>query len=520
MKFFCPQCNAKYKIDDEKVRGRTLKMKCRQCGADINIHENMAPQTLSGAPSSESVAANPFKLKSVAAPSVAAPGFGTSRPLAPLGGPARPLPTDKLYPPRPAPHALSIQSNGGSAAAAAPNVSIPVSAASLHPVSNMNSFPAGAVWHVGINGVTVGPMNEDELGRKVRNGAVLADSMVWKQGWAQWQPLNQVTELSQLVEESVRLGPVGVAPVAPAPPRAPSVPPPLSPSQPAPAQPSPANRIPSIFPSPPTHVAPPSVVPPPERTSVVKWTESAPGDVAIAIPGQRPEFERPKASLPAGAWIAIAGSAAFGVTLALMVGKKWLSDSSKPVETQVATPNEPPPPQPTSAKPDLEFTATELNKPTGDQSDRKRGKKESKREAKKADEPKAKVSSEHQSLLSKMEGDEGGGPKGLGALTKEADQPKGDPLSADQLRTVITKNRPALQRCYEVAARGTQQSGAVRLDVEVTVGPSGVVLRAIAEGRDLGNIKDCIQSAIKKWRFPQAGDTTETSFPVVFQPGG
>ena len=37
MKFLCDQCKAKYQIADEKVQGKTLRMKCRKCGHVIEI---------------------------------------------------------------------------------------------------------------------------------------------------------------------------------------------------------------------------------------------------------------------------------------------------------------------------------------------------------------------------------------------------------------------------------------------------------------------------------------------------
>ncbi len=39
MKFLCPSCKAKYQIADEKITGRTVRMKCRQCGNLIEINE-------------------------------------------------------------------------------------------------------------------------------------------------------------------------------------------------------------------------------------------------------------------------------------------------------------------------------------------------------------------------------------------------------------------------------------------------------------------------------------------------
>ena len=37
MKFLCPSCKAKYQIADEKVAGRSVRMKCRKCGHVIQV---------------------------------------------------------------------------------------------------------------------------------------------------------------------------------------------------------------------------------------------------------------------------------------------------------------------------------------------------------------------------------------------------------------------------------------------------------------------------------------------------
>ncbi|MET0793606.1 MAG: GYF domain-containing protein, partial [Polyangiaceae bacterium] len=37
MKFLCPSCKAKYQIGDEKVAGRSVRMKCRKCGYVIQV---------------------------------------------------------------------------------------------------------------------------------------------------------------------------------------------------------------------------------------------------------------------------------------------------------------------------------------------------------------------------------------------------------------------------------------------------------------------------------------------------
>ena len=37
MKFLCDNCKAKYQIADEKVAGKTVRMKCRKCGHQIEV---------------------------------------------------------------------------------------------------------------------------------------------------------------------------------------------------------------------------------------------------------------------------------------------------------------------------------------------------------------------------------------------------------------------------------------------------------------------------------------------------
>ena len=41
MKFLCPSCKAKYQISDEKVAGRSVRMKCRKCGHVIQISKTI-----------------------------------------------------------------------------------------------------------------------------------------------------------------------------------------------------------------------------------------------------------------------------------------------------------------------------------------------------------------------------------------------------------------------------------------------------------------------------------------------
>ena len=37
MKFICENCKAKYQIGDDKIAGRSVRMKCRRCGHEIHV---------------------------------------------------------------------------------------------------------------------------------------------------------------------------------------------------------------------------------------------------------------------------------------------------------------------------------------------------------------------------------------------------------------------------------------------------------------------------------------------------
>jgi len=81
MKFLCPSCKAKYQIADEKVIGRSVKMKCRQCGHIIEIQESVVE-------ASAGVSQPPIALNSVPAPALAPPPKPAKPPTERLG--ARP----------------------------------------------------------------------------------------------------------------------------------------------------------------------------------------------------------------------------------------------------------------------------------------------------------------------------------------------------------------------------------------------------------------------------------------------
>lgn len=53
-----------------------------------------------------------------------------------------------------------------------------------------------ALWYYGENGQQIGPLEDHAIREAVREGKVGAETLVWREGMAVWQPLSQVSELS------------------------------------------------------------------------------------------------------------------------------------------------------------------------------------------------------------------------------------------------------------------------------------------------------------------------------------
>jgi predicted Zn finger-like uncharacterized protein len=55
-----------------------------------------------------------------------------------------------------------------------------------------------AVWHVVVDGEQVGPLSESEVKEKLRANQIDAETLVWKEGFADWTALSSVPELTVL----------------------------------------------------------------------------------------------------------------------------------------------------------------------------------------------------------------------------------------------------------------------------------------------------------------------------------
>jgi len=207
MKFLCDQCKAKYQIADEKVQGKTLRMKCRKCGHVIEIRATVEAQstgeTMQVASLSDDAAQAALAKPSV--PPAPRPGAGAApRPAA--GG--LPRPTTGTGAPRPAtaaapkPAAKPQPKAPSSSLASAFNKQVGDANAPVTQTPTGPEIPAEE-WYVAIDDVPVGPIRLTELRAKYAQGAVTDDSLVWREGYEEWRPLRTLHELHTVVREEV-----------------------------------------------------------------------------------------------------------------------------------------------------------------------------------------------------------------------------------------------------------------------------------------------------------------------------
>ena len=165
MKFLCDRCKTRYSIGDDRVRGKILKIRCKNCANVITVREGMD-----------------------------APGD------APEASRGRPTTGAPISDPRPA--------NGALNAAFSAQLQKPPPALEEE-------------WYVSIDGVQSGPFSLAEAQRWVGSKAFDADLHCWSEGFDDWLPVDKVSHFRGLRKKPA---PVAPPPVAAAPPPRPRPP--------------------------------------------------------------------------------------------------------------------------------------------------------------------------------------------------------------------------------------------------------------------------------------------------------
>ncbi len=293
MKFVCDQCKTKYSIDDARVRGKVLKIRCKQCNHIITVREETAarptgPQPVQPAPALAKALDDSF-----------------------AGGQPKSDFDDNAE--------RTMISAGVDMAAVAAAV------ASSSAAKPARAAAGGDDWFVAFDGVQEGPLALEKLVQRVRAERG-KEAHAWRDGFDGWIPVTDVPEIAQLlkarepaaprvqpsiVKPSTQPAPAPVAkpspapaaskPAAPAKPAVPSVPAAAShaPHAPSPASPSvtpierrdptgrpapsPVRPVPSAIPAIPAAA---SAAPKPARAPAV---EVAPRDTGLAAARKEPQ---------------------------------------------------------------------------------------------------------------------------------------------------------------------------------------------------------------------------------------
>jgi predicted Zn finger-like uncharacterized protein len=177
MKFTCNSCGAQYMISDEKVGPSGVKVRCKKCGNVVLVRrateEAAAPAARSG--------------NGAAAPGLDAElGQAFDNVFGDPSAQAR-QPAQREEP------AAEEQPRAAASPAAAP-------------------APAATEWYVAIGQAQVGPLPLGEVKRKWEAGDVGPDSLVWRPGMGDWQPLSSVSELAGYLAPVARAAPAAAAP--------------------------------------------------------------------------------------------------------------------------------------------------------------------------------------------------------------------------------------------------------------------------------------------------------------------
>ena len=201
MRFECHSCHAKYKISDEKVRGRVVRFPCRKCDQKILIDGR------EGDPDVTVPAGAAYGFDEVTRKSEPASSFGHEAPTARARRPSSPVRRrqSSVPPRRPSVASRRLSSAPGVASSALvgqhPGLAPPVP---VKPLAAVGDLPE---WHVSINDVPVGPIRLEEMSHKIDASAVSEYTLVWREGFDEWRPLATVPELMALLHERRHSGP-------------------------------------------------------------------------------------------------------------------------------------------------------------------------------------------------------------------------------------------------------------------------------------------------------------------------
>ena len=553
MKFLCDNCKAKYQIADEKVAGKTVRMKCRKCGHQIEVRAAVTETSVSTSlPSPERGSDAPR----TAAKGSLATSLSAQKPRAPMAA---------------SPNTSSALAGAFQRTVQDAPQSVPYPGRG--PQASAHELSVTDEWYVAINGVPVGPVRISELRRKAASGAVTEESLCWQEGLEEWRPVRSIPELAALVREAAQGNrPSLIAPPpnegrgsrppgAPQRPTRSPEPPRAEPIREQPRQitgPQRSNVVPlrvaasstaddnapntaplaghaghsggvaaalapSFTPSPSPAFAPhmqpapmpfaisdPFAVPPAASPSMLPPAPYAGGMAGMGMSPSAPSMlpPMPKRSVPLWFWPILLFTGVFGALAAVFVFRQQqqqppvviqMAPTAAPTATEAKT--EAPPPVTSGEAPPVTSTPTATSKVATNTGSRTGG-------------PAAPVTPEKKGGVDVSGLLGGAGGPNVGAGGGAGPGAGGGTLDSSSIERVVASHRSGVKRtCWERG--GADQKSSVNVMVSAQVAPDGSVASTSSSGDD-PVVGKCIEAQVRTWRFAAPGATTTVNIPFKF----
>jgi predicted Zn finger-like uncharacterized protein len=526
VRFLCEQCKAKYQIADEKVAGKTVRMKCRKCGHLIEVKAEVtetsvatkAPQPQPDEPIDDAtrIGMDVNAMMKLSSPATKGAPQATKPTVAkPATLPTKPGLATSLASAKPAKPVASREPERGSALAGAFHKSV-----AKDEERALLEISTSSEWYAAINGVPVGPVRIAELRRKAASGAVTEETLVWQEGMEEWRPLRTIPELFAIVQEgltSERPSLSGTPQGAPRPSSPPpSAAPPRAVSRPDHARPaavpprsnvvSLSSRLATAEKLEPEEVADPFAAKSPISSSALRTDGLVAQANAPFSSVAAPTYVIPRKQGPN--WIIIGmivAFGAFGVTAGIAVFFKQPA-AAQPAPTFVvatqAAPTAAGAGTGTTGGTVTEIATVQLgsdpaahNTTTGGHANA------------------ATTASSGRVVdpsIAALLGGAGNGPSvggsGPGGGAQSA-------LSEESIQRVVQQRSAGVKRtCWE---RGGGTESNVNVRVHLVIAATGNVQNSSAEGND-PIVSKCIESSVQKWQFPVSSGSTTVDIPFHF----
>lgn len=554
MKFLCPSCKAKYQIADEKVAGRSVRMKCRKCGfmiqvstaggsGDVSASEPPAADRESSAPPPPAPKPPaPSSTVAAVAPRPAAPAGPGKAPVprgAPLPAPRPPPgkvvgavpkpgapPAPRVNAPKETPSA-PMAAAGVAAAASSPSAAASSPSAAVVPVPTATAIASEAA-------AMPRDYDDDEVTRMADAGALAgAFTQAFGSGEA---PAAAESPLSMPGDEwFVGINGVPVGPIRLSELRSKAASGAVNKEslvwrdgfedwRPLRTYPELVAIVEEGVSSARASLTPFMPLASEARDFSAKGTGTdgfAGGSPPGAVTGSAVVTDEISALLPRRrgtspmVWVAMVIAIGFGLTIGFVVFGGQKPGETRIVEKIVEVPAKGVEP----AQPAAANNAVPETNGQGDSQAPKRNTGASKPTGTAA-EPDVKANTGLKGLNG-LTGLTGVGPQGGPGTGPSGPAGGGAQLDSGQIQSTVSRYTGSVKRrCWQPAldARARDAPMTAKVTVTITVGPSGSVQNATTTGDPRGytGLANCIASSVRAWQFPASGGQTIANVPFVF----